>query len=150
MKIRVIEDRGVAPGEIEVRVQSRDEPIEQIIYLIQKGYETIEGIKDGTVHQILISSVLYFESVESRTYAYTDASVYQCRKRLYELEELLVRTPFLRISKSCIVNTAAITHTKAQFNGRLLIQLQNGEKLLVSKHYIRSFREKMMTKEEGI
>lgn len=147
MKIRVIEDQNIAPGEIEVRVPYRDEPIDQIIHLIQRGYETIEGIKDGTVHQVLISSVLYFESVESRTYAYTETAVYQCRKRLYELEEILTRTPFLRISKSCIVNTAAIIRTKAQFNGRLLTELQNGEKLLVSKHYIKNFREKMMTKE---
>lgn len=147
MKIRVVEDQDIVPGEMEVRVQCRDASIDQIIHLIQKGYETIEGVREGTVHQVLISSILYFESVESRTYAYTEEAVYQCKKRLYELEEMLTRTPFLRISKSCIVNTAVIIRTKAQFNGRLLTQLQNGEKLLVSKHYIKSFREKMMTKE---
>ena len=40
------------------------------------------------------------------------------------------------------MNTAVVTSVRAQLSGRLEATLKNNEKVLVSKHYIKDFREK--------
>ena len=41
-----------------------------------------------------------------------------------------------------ICGHGAVESVRAQFSGRLEAALKNGEKVLVSKHYIKSFRDK--------
>ena len=144
MRIRVIEDADISDDDIEIHVNKKDDLIDKIIDQINIGYNSIEGTKDKVVYKIEFSNIYYFESVDNKTFIYTRSDIYQSRKKLYELEEMLQDSFFLRISKSCIINTAVIINAKAQFNGRILVQLKNGENALVSKHYIKSFRNKML------
>lgn len=144
MELRIIEDSCLEEHCIELHVKKKDSKIEKIANQLQLSFHTIEGVKEKSIYQILYADIYYFESVESKTFIYTENEVYQCKLRLYELEERLKITSFVRISKSCIINCAMIIQTKAQLNGRILVRLKNGEKLLVSKHYIKAFHNKMI------
>lgn len=149
MELHVVEDPSLEGHIIEIHVQEKDEKIESLIRQLQLHFNSMEGIKDKETYQILYADIFYFESVENKTFIYTEKEVFQCKQRLYELEERLKISAFVRISKSCIVNCAMIVQTRAQLNGRILVSLTNGEKLLVSKHYIQAFHNKMTGKGEG-
>lgn len=119
-----------------------DERLSRLIEQIRLFSFSITGTKDGVASMIPLEQIFYFDSVENKTYLYVEKDVYQCDKKLYELEQLLKDTTFVRISKSCILNAEKVIEVKAQLNGRLEVKLLNLEKVLVSKHYIREFKEK--------
>lgn len=98
--------------------------------------------EDGVPVSVPLEEIFYFESVDSRTFLYCEDRVLRCGQKLYELEELLESTFFLRVSKNCILNSAVVSSVRAQLSGRVEAQLTNGEKVLISKHYAQAFRDK--------
>ena len=71
---------------------------------------------------------------------YTETANYSCRKRLYEIENMLSRD-YMRISKSIIVNLRKIESVEAVFNGMLLLRMKNGSKEYVSRTYLPKMKE---------
>ena len=86
------------------------------------------------------SDVLYFESVDNRTFLYTEDAVMEVRQRLYELEMILSEKDFIRISKSQIVNINKIRALRPELNRTLLATMCNGEQLSVSRKYVKAIR----------
>lgn len=142
MKLLIEQSLDCKETEIKITCNLMDERLSRLIEQIRLFSFSITGTKDGVASMIPLEQIFYFDSVENKTYLYVEKDVYQCDKKLYELEQLLKDTTFVRISKSCILNAEKVIEVKAQLNGRLEVKLLNLEKVLVSKHYIREFKEK--------
>lgn len=84
--------------------------------------------------------VLYFESVDNRTFLYTVKDVMEVKLRLYELETFLSEKDFIRISKSQIVNINKIKTLKPELNRTILATMCNGEQLYISRKYVKAIR----------
>lgn len=84
--------------------------------------------------------VLYFESVDNRTFLYTVKDVMEVKLRLYELETFLSEKDFIRISKSQIVNINKIKMLKPELNRTILATMCNGEQLYISRKYVKAIR----------
>ena len=82
-----------------------------------------------------LGEVLYFESVDNRTFAYTCGEVLEVKYRLYELEGMLPGEDFFRISKAQIVNINQIRTLAPCFNRTLLATMTNGEQVYISRKY---------------
>ena len=80
--------------------------------------------------------------MDERIFIYRQNDVLECRLKLYELEEKLNGTNFLRISKSCILNLNHLESVSPQFDGRFEALLENGEKVIINRHYVKAFKEK--------
>ena len=143
--LKLVVEQSLNCGETEIRITCglMDDRLKKLIEQIRLFSFSIEAEKDGVTLPIALENVYYFEAVDDRTFLYAEKDVYSCGKKLYELEAQLEDTPFLRISKNCILNTAVVASVRAQLNGRLEAELANGEKVIVSKHYMRSFRDKI-------
>ena len=76
------------------------------------------------------------------TFLYTEHEMYESDLRLYELEEKLRYTDLMRVSKSVILNTGLLRSVRPLLNGRFEATLQNGERVLISRHYLAAFRER--------
>lgn len=87
------------------------------------------------------SEVLYFESVDNRTFLYTKEDVMEIKQRLYELEDYLSEKDFIRISKSLIVNINKIRSLKPELNRTVLVTMCNGEHLYISRKYVPAVRK---------
>ena len=72
----------------------------------------------------------------------------QLDKKLYEYEEELAQDGFLRIGKSTLVNTSKIVSIAAAYNGKLLLYLENQQKVDVNRSYTKAFK-KMLLKQGG-
>lgn len=84
--------------------------------------------------------VLFFESVDNRTFLYTVKDVMEVKLRLYELETFLSEKDFIRISKSQIVNINKIKALKPELNRTILATMCNGEQLYISRKYVKAIR----------
>ena len=81
------------------------------------------------------SEVLYAETVDGRTFLYGRDRVLESPLRLYELEEALAGTEFVRASKSLIVNFDHVRALRPYLNARLELVLSNGESVIASRQY---------------
>lgn len=145
MKLSIEQSLDCKETEIHIVCGLMDSRLQRLIEQIKLYAFSIMAEKDGITTPIALEDVYYFEAVDNKVFLYKDRDVYRCSQKLYELEGLLADTPFVRISKSCILNTAMVQSVRAQFSGRLEATLLNQEKLLISKHYLQNFRQKFIS-----
>ncbi len=125
---------------VVIRCRQIDDEVNRLKTHIELYDKKIHAKKDNEYYFINSSEVLYFESVDNRTFLYTQDDVLEIKQRLYELEEILSDKDFIRISKSLIVNVNKIKSLKPEINRTILATMCNGEYLFISRKYVRSVR----------
>ncbi|HCW03451.1 MAG TPA: histidine kinase [Clostridium sp.] len=141
MKITIDESDSQQEVEIVIKCDKVTEEIEKLISMLRSSEEKITGLIEGETYLIDPSDIYYFESVDKKTFMYTETEVLETPLRLYELEEKLVNQDFFRASKSTIINTSKIQRLSPRLNGKLDVRLENGEKLVVSRQYVGRLKE---------
>ncbi len=96
--------------------------------------DTIVGYDEEGIHRISLSDIYYFESVDEKVFVYCKDKVYECKKKLYELETL--GGGFFRASKSAVVNINVLESTRPSLSGRFRAHLTNGEEIEISRQYV--------------
>ena len=127
--------------EIVTRCNKINDEVRRIISLFEDK-KFIIGKLDNRSYQIKIDDIYYFEVNEDRAFIYCKDNVYETNLRLYELEKQLDERLFVRISKSIILNLNKLDNIRALLNGRYEALLINKERLIITRHYVSSFKEK--------
>ena len=108
-----------------------------------KSNRKIIGISKGETYCIEQESILYFETVDRKTFCYTADGVYEITLKLYEIEEKYENTDYIRISKSSIVNLNKIKSIRPDFGGKILATMENNEKIYISRQYVPVLKRKL-------
>ena len=124
-------------NEIEVVINCADEnkEVNKIVSALNSIYTKIQGRGENELFQIDVNEILYIESVDRKTFVYSETAVYETEKRIYELEEFLKHCSFFRASKSTIVNLKRVKSLRPEIGVRLLLTMDNDEKIIVSRQY---------------
>lgn len=126
--------------QVIIQCRQKDEQVTRLKSHIELFDNKLQAKMDNEIHFVNSQDVLYFESVDNRMFLYTEDNVMEIRQRLYELELLLPREDFIRISKSQIVNINKIRALRPEINRTILATMCNGEQLSVSRKYVKPFR----------
>ena len=97
----------------------------------------------GDFQRIPLNEVLYFETVDKKTFIYTQQKVFECKKLLSVIEQDLITSNIVRISKTVLLNISYLACVKPYPNHRLLVELNNKENLIVSRTYIPILQDKI-------
>lgn len=143
MKIIINSHEDIEDIEVSITCNHLTPEIEKIVSILRMMNKQLTGIKDGEIFIIDVAKVLYIDTVDKKTFIYTDSDVYETDLRLYELEERLLQAGFFRASKSCIINFRHIVSLKSEFNRRICVTMSNGEKLIVSRQYAEFLKQKL-------
>lgn len=143
MKIHIIQDENAGEPEITITCSEITEDIQRAIAAIRSINCKLTGVKGGQTFILQHADVVYIDTADKRTFIYTDKDIYETQLRLYELEQQLPSADFFRANKSCIVSMKHIRSIKADIDGRLLLTMNSGEKLWVSRQYAHEFRKKI-------
>ena len=112
------------------------------IDLLENGSGGLNVTKDRSTYFCKLTQMYYIESVDKHTYIYTKDDCYECRERLYELEEK--QGPyFVRISKPMIVNLRKIQNVSAEPGGRMVAVLLNAEHVIISRSYVKEIKRRL-------
>lgn len=141
MKILIEESPDNEDTELIIKCKSVNDEVKRLIELIKLSDEKIIGFLNGESYVVDPIKILYFESVDKKTFMYTEDKVYEISLRLYELEKKMSKYDFFRSSKSTIINISRIKKLSHKFNGKLEATLDNGEKLLISRQYVSVIKE---------
>lgn len=143
MKITIHTDENVQEMELSITCSHMTPRIEKLLAMVRMMEMQLTGIQDGETYLIDAGLVLYIDTVDKRTFLYTEKQVYESNLKLYELEEQLVQSDFFRANKSCIINLKHIVSLRAELDRRILVTMSNGERLIVSRQYADEVKRKL-------
>lgn len=141
MKITILTPAPGEEDEIIVRCTHLDERILALISSLKADNQRINAYGENGITMLSPKDIYYFEAVDNKVFAYCEKSVFEVRRKLYELESDFSYMDFLRISKSTIINVAKIQHLSSTLNGRLEARLRNGEKVIISRQYVSDLKK---------
>ena len=139
MNIRIIENFEEAL-QVIIKCRKADREVMKLKSHIELFEKKLTAKLEDRTFFINPADVLYFESVDDRTFLYTKDNVYEIKYRLYELEAILSDKDFIRISKSQIVNINCIKALAPELNRSLSATLVNGEVLCISRRYAKTLK----------
>ena len=141
MKI-IIEDKVSKEEEdtIIVRCGTLNDSLLKLLRQLKSGDECITCTQNGKIARIRPDDFYYFESVDSKTFLYTETEVFEIRQKLYEIEDHYAGFDFFRSSKSTIINLRKIRYLSPVLGSRLEATLHNDEKIMISRQYVAALK----------
>lgn len=121
MRIKIDEQENLQEIVVTISCRKVDKEVSDIIKLLKMKNKTLSGIKENEVILVKVFEILYIESVDKKTFIYTKEDVFQCKEKLYELEEILEKESFIRISKNTIVNLNKVSKIVPDISRRLIL-----------------------------
>ncbi len=143
LKLQILKKENLIETEIDIRYSNMTQSLNSIIQYIRQQEYLIQGTFDNKLYQIPLNKILYFETVDKRTFIYTQQKIFECKKKLSVIEQDLIKANIIRISKTVLLNISYLACVKPYPNHRLLAELNNKENLIVSRKYISSLRDKI-------
>ena len=132
----------ISTGEDEVIVNfiAMTPEIERIVNFIKGEQTKLVGRKDKEQKVMDIKSILYIETVDGNTFAYTETDVLKLDYTLAQLELQLNDINFFRCSKSMIINIDKMDSLRSLPSNRIDARMENGEHIIISRTYASDFR----------
>ena len=126
--------------EIVIRYHEMTDEIEKIVQYLDRSKNAIVCKKDNKQIILVPGDILYFESVDGVTYAYTKEDVYSSPMTLAVIEQEYEDMGYFRCSKSMIINIYQIGRLQSKPGNRIDAQMNNGEHVIISRHYAKDLR----------
>lgn len=143
MNVTITENPALDDIEVSVTCPRIDERVQRIVSALGAFDRALVGERDGATYRLDVDDVCYAETVDGKTFLYTTDAVYQTPLKLYELEERLAGTEFVRASKQMLVNFDHVASIRPALNARLQLMLDNGEAVIVSRQYAPVIKRKL-------
>lgn len=143
MKIKVEKNKDIKEIEVIISCSDIDQEVQEVLDSLNKFNKKISVIDKNKIKLIMIKDVLYIESVDKKTFLYTFNDVYESKLRLYEFEDKFRENGFMRVSKKTIINLKQVSNISPDLSRRLILTLENGEKIIVSRQYVVEFKREL-------
>ena len=150
MKITLNQDPAFPETEVVINCPQADEDILRLVAMLRVYQKKLVGVKDGERHLLDVKDILYIDTADKKTFLYTEKAVYESALKLYELEDALRELDFLRAGRSSIVNFRRLKSIRPELGGRLLVTMDNGEQVYVSRQYAGELKDKLREVERSI
>lgn len=146
MKISININETISDTEIVINSRHLTPEIERMIATLRILDQQIMVTKQDESYILDVAKIVYVESVDRKTFVYTETDCFESKLKLYEIEEQLCQSGFLRASKSCLVHLKFIRSLKAELNRKIRLTLENGEQLIVSRQYADELKRRLGVK----
>lgn len=129
--------------ELSLRYQSITPEVERVLRFMNGEQVRLIGWKDKIQVVLEPETILYIESVDGRTFAYTDKDVLRLDYSLSQVEQILNTINFFRCSKSMIINIDKVKCLKSLPSNRIDATMYNGEHVMINRTYASDFRKRL-------
>ncbi len=140
IEIKIANDCTV-PKIIIITDKITDEVNAIIARISEETPKVIAGIRDDILRLLEHDEIIRVYSCDGKVIALTDEGEYQLKSRLYEMEERLDRTKFVRISGSEIINLKRVENFDLSFVGTICVKLNDGSVTYVSRRYVSKIKK---------
>lgn len=106
-----------------------------------KNSKNLLGYNKNLVEIISEDKIFRIFASEQKVYLETERGTFLSKNRLYELEEILNKENFVRISNSEIINLRKVINFDLSFSGTICVNLENKKTTYVSRRYVGKIKE---------
>lgn len=149
MRLIMCERQDLETPEVTIAYREITPSVQRVSEYVRNVERTILCKKDNEEYGIFINDIFYFESVDKKVFAYCEKEVYRTNDKLYELEEMLSQSGFVRVSKSVLINVEKLTGIKTLANSKLEAKLSNGESVCVTRKYLKDIKNELLRRNKG-
>lgn len=139
----IIEQISEGEDQLILRYQTITHEVSKVLSFMNSPRQKLIGIKDGSQLIIDIADILYAESVDGRSFVYTENDVLSIEFTLTQLEQILNTVNFFRCNKSVIINIDKIKQLKSLASNRIDATMYSGEHIIISRTYASDFRKRL-------
>ena len=150
MQIKTIIDKKYTETEIHVCKDSLDDEVRYVVGELHGLFdESLTGTDDrGNKCVIRPVDIVSFYAEGQKVFAIDNDRKYTIPRKLYEIEEKLGESGFIRISKSEIVNFRKIKSMDMSLAGTIKVIMKNGYETYTSRRNVAKIKE-MLIKNRG-
>ncbi len=143
MIIKLEQDLSQEDIEVLIKYAQTSKRLKRIVTLLKSADSRVKCSLDSNEVFVNASAIYYIESVDKKTFVYSENTVYRTELRLYQLIEQLSDAGFVQVSKSCILNLNVLESIKPLLNSRLEAKLENGERVNVTRKYLPDIKKSL-------
>ena len=142
MKIEIVTDPTY--GETRVVIYTgevNDEVNDLVRRLSENSPKVLAGFREDTVELLEPSSVIRIFANSGKVFAGTRDGEYTLRLRLYEIEERLNKSDFVRISNSEIINLRMVKSFDLNLAGTICVKFIDSSASYVARRYVADIKK---------
>ena len=137
MKIRIWTDQKYKEPEIVICADKQTEYINRIKETILHALNTtITGYSRDVAQTLFCDDIIRIYAEKDRVLAECSSGIYTMKEKLYELEEILDKNCFVRISRSEIINIEQVNKLDTSLTGTIKVYLEGGIITYVSRRNV--------------
>lgn len=137
MKIEVKLVTNTPERKVIIVTEAVDEEIKGLMQRINREYpQVLAGFRADAATVLEQGQIIRVYASGGKVFAVTKDGEYTLRLRLYEMEERLDPSCFVRISNSEIVNLRRVKSFDMSYTGTIRVVLRNGDTAFVSRRYV--------------
>ena len=147
VKVRLELDPSCSVPEVVIRTDHRSELVEKLISAVERCAENDDApllVYDGNAalfvdrHEV---TRIYTEP--RKLMVCTGSRTYEARCSLQEMEDLLDRDRFVRISRFEIINIEKVVGFDVSVSGTIQVTLDDGSATWVARRYVRAIEQRL-------
>ncbi|GIP64020.1 hypothetical protein J32TS6_25750 [Virgibacillus pantothenticus] len=145
MKVKIDIDDQYEETSIIIQTNEWTDELQQLVALIKKEKpKRLFGVEEEQTVVLDPETIDYIYSEKRKVYAALEnGRRLEIKMKLFEVEETLANSHFIRFSKSVIGNVNRIQRFELSFNGNLCVYFSSGNKEYITRKYVTSVKEKL-------
>lgn len=140
MRVDIEIDSSCTEPRIVIMTASVTEEIHDLVKTLSAP-QVLTGVREGRLEVLEQAALIRLYAQSGKVIAVADEGEYVVRPRLYELEQRLDRSRFVRISNSEIINLKKVKSFDLSISGTICVRLSDGTVTYVSRRYVSRIKE---------
>lgn len=145
MKIHIHIDEACEETSVTIQAREWNDELAALVAKLQSATpRKLLGVEDERSILLDPAELDYVCSEQRKVFAVLKQRKIELKMKLYEVEELLAGSAFMRFSKSVIGNLDHISRFELSFNGNLCVHFKSGNKEYVSRSYVAELKQRLI------
>lgn len=126
-----------------LRSNSMNQEIEDIKNILESYNHVLMGYSDDNMTLLQYNEIYRIYTENQKVFAVTNKGKYLLKERLYEIEIMLSRHQFIKVSRFEIINVMQIQELENLYSGNIKIIFKYGESTFVSRRFVSQIKKKL-------
>lgn len=142
MNIEIKIDNSCKEPKIIIVTATVNDTIKELVKkLAEDRRRILAGFRGETLEILQLQNISRIYAMQGKVFAVCNDGEYLLKMRLYELEEQLKDTAFVRISNSEIINLHKVKRFDLSYAGTICVVLTDGSVTYVSRRYVSKIKQ---------
>ncbi|MBE5843306.1 MAG: LytTR family transcriptional regulator [Butyrivibrio sp.] len=145
LDIKLIIEKGWPKLTVTIKCSERNGDVDGIITAVQEyannKVPAISVYKKDNLVMLSQKQIVRLYIEKRKVMVQTEDNLYETKKTLREVEEILDADKFVRISQSEIINIRKVVSFDFSFAGTIGVELKNGERTFVARRRVKYVKE---------